>query len=168
MDTYTLLIIAHITGTILGVGGATMIEVALNKSLKDGTVSLDERNILSPTYSMVRIGLVVSIISGFGFLLLYKFNGQTFRLYDPVLWAKLTIIIIIAVNAVLLQMHKISLYWGSALSFVSWWLVAILGTFLTNGIKYSFFSITMIYIVALIVGAALLHFIRKHITKSTL
>lgn len=160
-----LLIIAHIIGTILGVGGATMIEIILCKSLKDGTVSDDERNILAPTYTVVRVGLIVAILSGFGFLLVYKFNGQNFRLYDPVLWAKLMIIMVIAVNAILLQMHRVSLYWGSAFSFVSWWLVALLGIFLTNGIKHSFFSIMFVYALALIVGAALLHFIRVRVTK---
>jgi len=165
MDIYILLVIAHIVGTILGVGGATMIEIILNKSLKDGTVSDDERSLLTPTYTVVRVGLVVALLSGFGFLILYKLNGQNFRLYDPVLWAKLTIIVVIAVNAILLQMHKISLYWGSALSFVSWWLAAILGVFLSNGVKYSFFSIMLVYALALVVGAALLHVIRERITK---
>jgi hypothetical protein len=163
MDSYTLLIIAHIVGTILGVGGATMIEVALNKSLKDGTVSEDERAILGPTYTVVRGGLLLAIMSGFGFLLLYKFQGQSFQLYDPVLWAKLVALLVIMVNAILLQLHKISLYWGSSLSFVSWWLVAILGIFLTNGVRYSFFSIMAVYILALVVGAALLHAIRTRI-----
>lgn len=165
MDIYTLLIVAHIAGTILGVGGATMIEIILTKSLKDGTVSEDEREVLKPTYSVVRVGLVVSLLSGFGFLILYKLHGQTFRLYDPVLWAKLTAVMVIAVNAILLQSHKISLYWGSALSFVTWWLVAILGVFLTNGVKYSFVSIMVVYIIAVVVGAALLHFIRQRITR---
>lgn len=165
MDIYTLLIIAHLVGTILGVGGATMIEVALNKALMDGTMSPDEREILTPTYTIVRVGLIVSLISGFGFLLIYKFTGQTFRLYDPVLWAKLTVIVVIAINALLLQSRKISLYWGSALSFVSWWLAVILGVFLTNRVHYTYFGIMVVYILAIIVGAALLHIIRKRLTK---
>ncbi len=165
MDSYTLLIIAHLVGTILGVGGATMLEVALNKSLQDGTVSEDERAILGPTYTVVRVGLIVAILSGFGFLLLYKFHGQAFRLYDPVLWAKLVALTVILINAIMLQLHKVSLYWGSALSCVSWWLVAILGIFLTNGVKYSFFSIMAVYILALVIGASLLHAIRTRIAK---
>ncbi len=167
MDIYTLLIITHLVGTILGVGGATMIEVAMNKSLKDGVMSPDEREILTPTYTMVRVGLILALISGFGFLLLYKISGQTFRLYDPVLWAKIVVIVVIAVNALLLQARKVSLYWGSALSFVSWWLAALLGIFLTNRVPHSFFAIMTVYVVALVVGAALLHHIRKQITNKT-
>lgn len=165
MDIYTLLVIAHLVGTILGVGGATMIEVALNKALMDGTMSPDEREILTPTYTVVRVGLIVSLISGFGFLLMYKFSGQTFRLYDPVLWAKLTVIVVIAINALLLQARKISLYWGSALSFVSWWLAVLLGVFLTNRVHYSYVAIMFVYVIAIVVGAALLHGIRQKLIK---
>jgi hypothetical protein len=166
MDAYTLLIIAHLVGTILGVGGATMIEITLNKALRDGEMSLDERQILTPTYTVTRVGLVMALLSGFGFLLMYKLYGQTFRLYDPVLWAKIFVIVVIAVNALLLQAHKVSLYWGSALSFVSWWLAALLGIFLSNGVKYSFVSIMMVYVLALVVGAYLLHKIRTRVTES--
>ncbi len=166
MDFYTLLIIAHIVGTILGVGGATLIEITLNKSLKDGTVSQDEKEILSPTYTVVRVGLVVTLLSGFGFLLMYKIQGYTELLYSPVLWAKLIGVIIIAVNAVMLQMHKVSLYWGSAFSFVSWWMVALLGIFLSKGEDYSLEGILVVYALALVIGAYLLHAIRMRITES--
>ncbi len=40
---YTFLVFTHIVGTILGVGGATMIEVHLNKSITKDGVSEDER-----------------------------------------------------------------------------------------------------------------------------
>jgi hypothetical protein len=166
MDIYTLLIIAHIVGTILGVGGATLIEITLNKSLKDGTVSLDEREILSPTYTVVRVGLVVTLLSGFGFLLMYKLQGYTEMLYSPILWAKLIGVIIIAVNAILLQMHKVSLYWGSAFSFVSWWMVALLGILLSRGEDYSLGGILVVYALALVIGAYLIHVIRMRVTES--
>lgn len=163
MDIYLALIIGHLIGTILGVGGATLIEIALNRSLADDQMSMDERAILGSVFTTVRVGLVISILTGFGFLLLYKLSGQTFRLYNPVLWAKLAILGIIAVNTLLLQAHKISLYWGSAISFVSWWSAALLGVFLTNVVRYSFLEITITYILAVIAGALILDRVRKWI-----
>lgn len=78
MDTLTLLIIAHTVGTALGVGGATFVEIFLNKALKDGEVDPIESGFLKTTFSVVRWGLIISILSGFGFLLLYKFSGKPF------------------------------------------------------------------------------------------
>lgn len=160
MDIYTTLVLFHLLGTVLGVGGATFVEIFLNKSLRDGEVDPMENSFLQTTFLVVRVGLIISLISGFGFLLLYKFTGQTFRLYDPVLWAKLTVIIIIAVNAVLLQMHKISLWWGSAFSLVSWYAAAILGVLL-SGPAYPYLSIMFFYLLAVVVGGVVLSFIRK-------
>ena len=160
-----ILIVVHLIGTIIGVGGATMIEVVLNKSLQDGTVSPDEHEILKPTYLVVRVGLVLALVSGFGFLIIYKFMGATAELYNPVLWAKIVIILMILVNTLLLQAKKISLYWGSAISFSSWWMAAILGIFLSNNISSSFWGIIVVYIVATVISAYVLHIIRKSLNN---
>ena len=165
MDTYSLLIIGHLIGTVLGVGGATMIEVHLNRALADGTMSDDERGMLGLDFTVLRIGLVLSVFTGVGFILLYKMTGQEFRLQNPVLWAKMFMILIIVVNALLLQAHKISLYWGSALSFVTWWGAMILGFFLTNSIRYGFFEIIITYAIIIVAGAFVLHKIRTYIKK---
>lgn len=162
MDIYTWLIIGHLIGTVLGVGGATFIEIFLNKALKDGKVDPVEGDFMHTTFTVVRVGLIVSLFSGFGFLLLYQLSGQTFKLYNPMLWAKMTIIVIIAVNALLLQAHKISLFWGSALSFVSWYAVLIIGVFL-RGPSYSYLATMFFYVIAVLVGAVVLDLIRKKI-----
>lgn len=166
MDMETILIVAHIIGTVLGVGGATMIEVVMNKSLTDGKVSDDEHVIFGSVYTFMRVGLIIALISGFGFLLLYKFEGETSKLYDPVLWVKLIALLTIALNTILLQMHKISLYWGSALSFISWWYALLLGIFLTNDISYSFFPVLTVYAFSLALGAHILHSIRNRLTSN--
>lgn len=173
MDTFTLLIIVHLLGTVLAIGGATMIELHLTRALKDGQVSAEEGAMLRLDYSVVRWGFIISLLSGFGFLLMYKMSGQTFRLYDPVLWAKLILVIVVGTNTLLLQAHKVSLYWGAALSFVSWWSIGLLGVFLTNGVKFnlfgdysfvaSFMSVILTFVVAVVVGAFILHRIRKMI-----
>lgn len=171
MSVEQFLIIAHVIGTIIGVGAATMVEAHLAKASKDGTVTDDERAILGVDYSMMRVGLVILLVSGFGFLLLDKFEGNTKYLYSPRLWSKLLLVVIIAGNTLLLQARAISLYWGTAFSFVSWWLAALVGMFVTHGVRFDFYgdggfwttfaSLMSIYAVALIVGAIALDFIRK-------
>lgn len=170
---YTFLIIMHIAGTILGVGGATMIEVHLHRALKDGQISDDESGLLKTDYTIVRVGLITALLSGFGFLLLYKMTGETERMFDPVLWAKLSMVILIGINTILLQARKIPLFWGAGISFVSWWLAAILGVFLTNRVEFdlfgqggfltSFMSVILTYLFLVIAGSIVLEFIRKRI-----
>lgn len=161
MDAYTLLLIGHLIGTILGVGGATMIEVHLNRALADGTMSPDERSLLGLNFTVLRIGLVLAVFTGVGFIILYYLAGQEGRLQNPVFWAKMFMVLIVLVNALLLQAHKISLYWGSAFSFVTWWAVMILGFFLTNGVRYGFVEIMVAYTALIVGGAYALHRIRE-------
>ena len=161
---------------MLGVGGATMIEVHLHRALKDGKISEDEQALLQADYKIVRVGLILALLSGFGFLLLYKFSGETARLYSPIMWAKLVIVILIGINTLLLQARKIPLFWGAGLSFVSWWLAAIFGMFTTNRVVFDpfsiggfwgqFLSLLVLYAVLVVVGSFVLHFIRKSVSKA--
>lgn len=174
MDLYTLLIIGHIIGTILGVGGATFIEIHLNMALADGDMEPQERAVLGKDFLITRIGMTIAFLTGFGFIIVYWLNDQLFRLSDGVFWAKMAIIVIIIINAYLLHKHKIGLYWGSAFSFVSWWTAMILGTFLTNGVKiisqndiFSFLAIMVVYGAILILGAVILDRIRKFTSRKS-
>ncbi|PIW97289.1 hypothetical protein COZ82_00385, partial [Candidatus Kaiserbacteria bacterium CG_4_8_14_3_um_filter_38_9] len=112
---------------------------------------------------------------GFGFLLNFKLEGEVENLYSPVLWAKLLIVIIIAINTLLLQARKIGLYWGAAFSFVSWWAAAILGMLMSDNVTVGawvgegflpiFSSIVIIYLLAVAIGSVILHLIRTKVTK---
>ncbi len=173
MDLYTLAVLGHLIGTVLGVGGATMIEIQLGKSLKDGTMSPDERSLLGSDFFTTRIGLVLSVITGLYFIYNYFVTSTLFRIESGVFWAKMAFIVVIIVNSYLLHKHKIGLYWGSAFSFVSWWTVFVLGFFLSHTIKVvptnavvEFFALLVIYGVLLVSGAWILHTIRERI-KST-
>lgn len=176
MNTELVLILIHIVGTIIGVGGATMIEAHINQALRDKLVTTDERAILSIDYRMVRIGLILCLMTGFGFLVLDVIAGETSHLYSPRLWAKILMVVIIAANTLLLQAHMINLYWGSAVSFISWWTAAFIGMFITHKLKFDFFgtggflttfsSLMLLYVIAVVVGALVLHLIRTKLTKT--
>ncbi len=159
MDIYTLLIFTHLIGTVLGVGAATFAEIFYLRALKDGVVSPEEGSGLKAIYSVLRVGLIISVLSGFGFLLLYRFTGQEERLLDPKLWAKMTIIIILVVNALMLQLHKIPMWLGASLSLTSWYAAMILGSW--HDITYSYMEIMFGYVVAVVITTVVLSFINK-------
>ena len=127
MTIYIFLIITHIVGTVLGAGGATFAEIFFLKSAKDGTIDQEESAFLHITYAVLRIGMVLLVLSGFGFLLLYRFTDQAELLYNPKLWAKLTIIFALLMNVLGMQAHKMPFWLGSALSLVSWYAALTLG-----------------------------------------
>ena len=176
MDIELLLLITHIVGTILGVGGATMIELHLNQALKDKLVSADEGAILGWDYKTVRVGLIMAVLSGFGLIVYHRVVGHFGVMHNPIMWAKLTLVGIMLINTLLLQARMISLYWGTAFSFVSWWTVAIIGVFTTERVRIdlfggesflsSFGSIMLIYGIAVVMGAIVLHGIRNKMTSN--
>jgi hypothetical protein len=168
MSIHFLLILFHIIGTILGVGGATMIEIHLNKALRDGKMDTVERDFLGSDFLITRIGMGLGLVTGIGFIVEYWMHDQLFRTDSGVFWAKMAIFAIIVINAYLLHKHKIGLYWGSAFSFISWWAAMVLGTFLTNSVTVfpgetllSFFTVMVVYGVIVVIGARILHIIRE-------
>lgn len=159
MSIYELLIIFHIIGTVLGVGGATFAEIFHVRALRDGSVSEEEGATLKAIYTILRIGLFTAVLSGFGFLLYFSLTGQEERLYSEKLWAKLTVIFFLSVNALLLQAKKMPLWLGSSVSLTSWYTALILGS--VWGADYTYFGVLSVYIVAVLVVAGLLHLIEK-------
>lgn len=161
IDTYTLLVIVHLFGAALGLGGATFIEVFLNKALRDGVVDPTEKMFLSTTYKVLRVGLAISLITGLGFVLVYIANDQVYRMTNPVFISKMLIIGILVLNAVMLHLHKMKLWWGSTLSFMSWYFAFFLGTFLTHSIRFGFWEIMITYMIFVVVGGYVLEAIRQ-------
>lgn len=154
-----LLTFFHIIGTVLGVGGATFAEFFYLKALKDGHVDPEEGDFLKATYHVLRIGMALLILSGFGFFVLYRINGHEEFLYDPRFLGKVTLTAIIFFNALLLQIKKMPFWLGSALSFTSWYGALILGAW--RGVDASYLSIMASYAGAVVVVALVLHIIRK-------
>jgi len=159
MDLYTFLIIGHVIGTVLGVGGATFSEIFYLKALKDGKMDPVESGFLKTTYTVLRIGMIFVVLSGFGMLLWLNFVGNESALFEPKIWAKMTVTIVILINALLLQTRSIPIWLASSLSFTSWYTALILG--LWRGISYSYIEIMLGYIVAVLVVAWILEKIKK-------
>lgn len=160
MGIYSVMVLAHIIGTVLGVGGATFAEVFHIRAMRDGVMTEEEAATLKICYTVLRIGLAILLISGFGFLIYYRLTGQEELLYNPKLWAKMTIVFIIPINAILFQIRKIPTWLATAVSLTSWYAALILGTF--REISYSYVETIGLYIVAVFAVAFILHRINLH------
>ena len=161
MDWYNFLIIAHLIGTVLGVGGATFAEIFYLKAKKDGVIEPLEIDYLRTIYFILRIGLFILVITGFGFLLFYRLIGAGEVLLNPKLWAKLGIVVILVFNAFLIQTKKIPMWLGASVSLTSWYGAMILGAWRT--LDASFASIIIVYIIAVFIMAGILKLIRRYL-----
>lgn len=149
MDWHTTLVTMHIVGTVLGVGGATFVEIHLIRALRDGVMSPDETVLMQTTYTVLRIGFFLLVLSGFGFLILARLSEHVAWFYSVKFWIKLAIVGIIALNAALIQLRWIPILWGSAIALVSWYAALVLGVM--RGGEYSPYWIVGVYIVAILV-----------------
>lgn len=169
MDWAALLKISHIIGTVLGAGSATLAEVFSMQLAKHAAVFPDQKpnatvhTLLNATYTTLRLGTILLVVSGFGYLLRLRLMDNAQYLYSPRLWFKLLLIVVIVLNAIYLHKHKIPFWLGSAISFTSWYAALIIGAW--RGLEVSFFTISLWYLVALGAVAAALHFIRRKVTR---
>lgn len=153
------LTIVHIIGVALGTGGATFAEIFFLKSIRDGVIDPVEGSFMKLTYRILRIGLLLLVISGFGYLLLYRFMDQPELLYRAKLWAKLTITIILSLTVIGWEMRKVPVWLGSAISLTSWYAALIIGAW--RGLSAPYLVIMGGYVIALVIVTGGLKLIRK-------
>lgn len=165
MDWYTFLIIIHLIGAVLGVGGATFAEIFYLKAKKDGVVEPLEIDHLRTIYFVLRIGLFILLMSGLGFLLFYYLNGAGQALLSPKILVKLSIVFILIFNAFLAKAKKIPMWFSAAISLTSWYTAMILGAWRT--LDASFVNIIIVYIVAVFIVAGILELIKKYLKIPT-
>src|SRR3990170_5037262 len=106
---YEILIIMHIVGTALGVGAATFAEIHYTRFNSDDIITDDEKKTLALTYTVMRTGLFLLVISGFGLLLYLRLTEYTDLLTSATFLAKMTVVGILVGNALLLQARIIPL-----------------------------------------------------------
>src|SRR3989338_239915 len=160
MAVYDLLVIVHIIGTVLGVGAATFAEIHYTRFNSDDIITDDERKTLAVTYTVMRTGLFLLVISGFGFLLYLRLTEYTDLLTSATFLAKMTVIGVLVGNALLLQARIMPLAVGAALSLTSWYTALVLGSLRETNASY--FEILIYYVGAVVVVGGLLRIIRAH------
>lgn len=147
-DLKTILIILHLIGLTFGAGGAWISDLLILRFLQLESISQEKLNIVHFLTKIVTAGLLLLWISGMGFLLLYYLNTPE-KLANPKIWAKVSIVLILTINGVLLhrfilpilqanigksllnavtyKVRNLMLFIGS-ISFVSWVFPLLLGS----------------------------------------
>ena len=164
MDLYLILGVSHLVGTVLGGGGATFAEIFYLKAKRDGIFEPLEVDYLRVAYFVLRIGLFILVVSGFGFLLFLRLNEFGGPFLGARLWFKLLLVLILVFNTFLIQARKMPMWLGSSISITSWYMAMVLG--LWRGLSYSFGHITVAYLLAVLLVAYILHIIDTRVLKS--
>jgi hypothetical protein len=157
MDWSTFLKIGHIIGTVLGAGAATLVEFQLFAAARDGSVNPSEGRLLSVTFWLIRIGLIMIVFSGFGFFLYLRLQGLSFVLYEPRMWAKLTITGLLVMNAFLMHVRRIPLWVGAAISITGWYTALVLGAW--RSLEAEYVMIMATYVVVLLPAMWLMRYL---------
>lgn len=160
MAVYELLIIMHIVGTVLGVGAATFAEIQYTRFNADDIIADDERKTLAITYTVMRTGLFLLVVSGFGLLLYLRLTEDTDLLTNATFLAKMTVVGVLVGNALLLQARIIPLAVGAAVSLTSWYTALVLGSLRDTNASY--IEILVYYIGAIVMVGGVLRLIRAH------
>ena len=159
MDLHTILVILHVAGVILGVGGATIAEVNLIQALRDGKIDSSEKALMHANYTVIRVGMVFVLLSGLALVWWWlTVEGNDWVITSGKILVKDVMMGAIFLNAFLLTKHWVPLWLGAAISFTSWWGATILGLWRTS---HSFWAILIAYIIAIGLVALAQHLIRK-------
>jgi hypothetical protein len=102
MSYHTALIALHLVGLAFGIGASTILDFRTLRLLCGGTVTEQDLAFTKTLSTFVRIGLILLLISGVGFLLRLWFGDATL-LGNPKLHAKLAIVAVLTLNGVLVE-----------------------------------------------------------------
>ena len=188
MDIRNALIILHLIGTALGVGGATVSDYLFFKFTKTGILTKDGFATLKAVSNIVWIGLFILLISGFGFAYLYMSGYKNVHdIYSlDKMWAKLTIVCILVANGFVL--HRVVLplfekrlgkpyatpafikkspivFSAGAVSAASWYATLILGGW--RGLNASYTEIMLGYLVVVALGIAISNLLGRRLLKQS-
>lgn len=167
INIHTLLLMAHILGTTLGVGGATISDLLFFRSTQDGRIEAKEWEILKMVSVVIWVGLLLAVASGLGFLVEYAMTPEkTQYLANPKIWAKLTIVGIIFANGLLLHWKLFPIFesmvgrpmgesrfvknmtlvfTSGAISITSWYTVFIMGAWRGLSFTLTYWQILVAY-----------------------
>lgn len=186
MDWHSVLIVGHIIGTALGVGGATISDFLFFKAIKDKKISSTEFDFLKTVSKVVWLGFLILVFSGFGLLIFYRLNfGASEIIYRSGFLAKMTVALAIFFNGLLMHWKIFPLleanlgkilnqspdflkkgrwvFCTGVISIISWYSALILGVWRNPTLSY--FEIISVYLGLIFVGVLAANFIGKKLLK---
>lgn len=186
MDIRNALIILHIIGTALGAGAATVSDYLFFTFTSKGVLTKEGFATLKAVSNVVWAGLLILLLSGFGFVALYLYgykNVHAIYSLDKI-WAKTTIVCILFLNGLVL--HRVVLplfektlgkpfitpefikkspivFSAGAISAASWYSTLVLGGW--RGLTASYYQIMLAYLAVVFIGICISNLMGKRITK---
>lgn len=159
VDWPTFLKISHLIGIVLGVGAVSFIDFFFIRAAKNGKIEPNEVEPIRLLTPFLRLGLIILILSGFGYFLLFRLTGHEDRLLNPRFLAKITVVGVIVINGLLLETKKIPIAVGGPISSASWYTAFILGAWRTLSLSY--LAIMGAYLVVILMAFFTLSVIKK-------
>jgi hypothetical protein len=164
MDINSFLILGHIVGTAIGVGGATVTDMLFFRSIRDGKISHDEYLTLKLLSKIIMTGFIILVLSGLGFFALLYLNTGSLAGMPDRMSAKLYVVAIIFLNSrvlaykvlplikrsigkeiqPILEKNSFLVLTSGGLSIISWYSTVLLGSW--REIPFSTIQILGIYL----------------------
>lgn len=160
MDWRTIFVLLHVFATILGVGGVTFALIFSRQAMRDGKVDASEGAFLHTTYTIMRTGLIILVLSGFGIVLVGRLTGGAEHLYSVRLWLKLTLTGILLMNTILLATRKLPDWLAHGISLTGWYGALVLGVW--RGYHWSYFVGIGAYVLITLFVALLIRDVPVH------
>ena len=174
LDLRTGLQIVHVVGVAFGVGGATACDFLFLRAIQRNAINFSEYLLIHAITRLVTAGLILTILSGIGFLINYQINDPKLLANEKV-WAKVTIVAVLTLNGVLLHAYILPFMRsrvGTALinktmfgtrhifilagviSGISWYAAVVLGLWRQLNFKVSYGDVMTAYAAVLAFGFA--------------
>ena len=105
----TFMIMTHLLGLTIGLGGATILDIILCRlALRGRAIQQTDADVVHVISQLVSLALVALWISGIGFLIQYWYETPEL-LANPKLYAKIAIVVVLTINGMVLHARVLPL-----------------------------------------------------------
>lgn len=161
MQSLTILfVILQAVGAILGAGGAVWGEITYFQAIRDGRIDRAEREHLGVIARALRWGMLVLLLSSIALVLLAFIVESPVQLaVTPSYWALMTFALAVIWASWALSRRKVAFWFGSAVAFTGWWMMALLALGRFPALSYG--AMLAFAVVACAIIAGILAYLRS-------
>lgn len=180
-----LIIFVHLSGLAFGVGGAWILDLYILRKMYKSPVTKENIQIIDFVSKVIVVGLAMLWVSGLSFIA-YYYLMQPESLSNHKIWAKLLMVVMLTINGYYLHqlvlpiisrnlgkvliktisLKEVNLFMlTGCISFITWPLAMILGTFKSINFAFSFFELITCYLVILISALVVSFILKSHLLE---
>lgn len=147
-------------GLVLAVGSSTYAITFFQQSLLDGRIDKTEQRFLHTVYFILRLGMVLLALS-----VLFRMADITLTgaplFSDQTLWFQFTLLLMVNLNAILMDRHLIPMWLGPAIAGASWY--GYFFSVILESFTISFPSLIIYWLCLIVLFILLLRILREYI-----